>query len=248
MTRNKIIENCKKLLIAYQEWKLWYMKMPEDSNPWFSNDKKEACLCYFTLPMALNYQRNSYTLRESVLKTYLDSETKDVFDIKKSSEMKEDNLRKKLLKHKIALQPNKHIKTWQKIAITIYNNRWTLSNMLDTIDNDFLNLKEVIQHKYKSEFPYLSWPKIFNYRSFIIQVYWGITLLNSEFIDIAPDTHVTKCSVKLWIITQQESETLNKNEISKRWRELLHWTWITPISMHSPLWFRSRNGFMFEFE
>ncbi len=35
--------------------------MPEDSNPHLNKDSLENYL-YFTLPMALNYQRNSYTL------------------------------------------------------------------------------------------------------------------------------------------------------------------------------------------
>lgn len=246
MDTDKIIENCKKLLIAYQEWKLWYMKMPEDINPWFSHNEKELCLCYFTLPMALNYQRNSYTLRESVLKTYLDLDTKDIFDIEKSSEMREDKLRRKLLKYKIALQPNKHIQTWQRIAKTVDNNWWTLWGLFEAVDYDFLKLRETIQYKYKSWFPYLSWPKIFNYRSFIIQTYWNIKLKNSEFIDIAPDTHVTKCSVKLWVITSEEANILTKDQISQKWREILSWTWIISIDMHSPLWFRSRNDFIFE--
>lgn len=43
--------------------------MPEDSNPNFSSDEIEMRLAYFTLPMALNYQRDSYKLWESVLKT-----------------------------------------------------------------------------------------------------------------------------------------------------------------------------------
>jgi hypothetical protein len=73
--------------------------------------------------MALNYQRNSYTLRESVLKTYKDPETKDVFDVTKSSNMSEEELRKKLMKHKVALQPNKHIQTRKKISETISQNR-----------------------------------------------------------------------------------------------------------------------------
>ncbi|MFZ2150689.1 MAG: hypothetical protein WAZ12_04995 [Candidatus Absconditicoccaceae bacterium] len=244
--KEKIIQDCRKLLLAYQEGKLGYMKMPEDSNPGFSSNEKEICLCYFTLPMALNYQRNSYTLRESVSATYLDVDTKDIFDIKKSSEIEESDLRNKLLKYKIALQPNKHIHTWQTIAMTINNNRGTLGNMFEAIDNDFLKLRETIQHKYKYGFPYLSGPKIFNYRSFIIQTYGKIKLKNSEFIDIAPDTHVTKSSVKLGIITEQEAEDLNKDEISKKWRELLHGSGINPIDMHSPLWFRSRNNFIFK--
>lgn len=38
-------------------------KMPEDENPALDKSTKENYL-YFTLPMALNYQRNSYMLWE----------------------------------------------------------------------------------------------------------------------------------------------------------------------------------------
>ena len=241
-----IIEDCKKLLNAYKEWKLWYMKMPEDENPWFSGIDKEVCLCYFTLPMALNYQRNSYTLRESVLNTYNDPDTRDIFDINKSNNMEEDILRGKLMKYKIALQPNKHIHTRKKISETISQNRGSMENLFKFVDNDFLKLKKTIQKDYKWGFPYLSWPKIFNYRAFIIQEYWNIKLENSEFIDIAPDTHITKCSVKLWVISEEEAEKLSKEEISEKRRKILEGSWINPIHMHPPLWFRSRNNFMFE--
>ncbi|MEI6774953.1 MAG: hypothetical protein WCL18_09650 [bacterium] len=72
--------------------------------------------------MALNYQRNSYTLRESAIQTYQDQQTKDVFDMQISSKMTEEELRKKLLKYKLALQSNKHIKTRKTIATTIAHN------------------------------------------------------------------------------------------------------------------------------
>lgn len=108
-TQEEIIQNCKKLLQAYSQGKLGYMEMPEDKNPWFSNTETELCLTYFTLPMALNYQRNSYLLRESALQTYQDIETKNVFDIKQVNSMDIDELKNKLIKYKLALQPNKHI-------------------------------------------------------------------------------------------------------------------------------------------
>jgi uncharacterized iron-regulated protein len=73
--------------------------------------------------MALNYQRNSYTLRESVLKSYKDPETKDIFNVKNSAKISEEELRQKLLKYKVALQPNKHINTRKTISNTIYTNR-----------------------------------------------------------------------------------------------------------------------------
>ena len=244
--KKEIISNCRVLLEAYRNGKLGYMAMPEDSSPDFTKDENEARLVYFTLPMSLNYQRDSYKLWEAALKTYNDSETKAVFDIPSAAELSEDDLRNLLTKYKVALQPNKHIATWQKISKTISMNWGSIGNLLKSADHDFLKLKELVQKQYKKGFPYLSGPKIFNYWSFIIQEYGKIELKNSEYIEIAPDTHITKCSVRLGVITKQESELLSKEEISERWRELLRGSGINPIQMHPPLWFWSRNNFQYQ--
>jgi hypothetical protein len=219
-----------------------YVKKAEDSNPGSFEDN-ELRLAYFTLPMSLNYQRNSYMLWESTLKSYQDNETKQIFDINKVVLMNKEHLQKLLTKHKLALQPNKHVENWQTISKTIKENFGSFSSLFEKADFDFLKLRELIQTKYKKGFPYLSGPKIFNYWSFIIQAYGGIKLKNSEFIEIAPDTHITKCSVKLGVI---DNENIPKEEISKRWREVLKDSEINPIDMHPPLWFWSRNGFLFE--
>ena len=242
----QIISDCKILLEAYKTGKLGNIIMPEDSNPGFSEKEKEICLVYFTLPMSLNYQRDSYKLWESVLKTFNDHETRIIFNIQTSAIIDENVLREYLLKYKIALQPNKHITTWQKIAKTIFENWGSIESLLVAADYDFLKLKEIIQEEFKSGFPYLSGPKIFNYWCFIIQKYGNMKLKNSEFIEIAPDTHVTRCSVILGVITQEEAENLTKEKISEKWRKLLIGTGINPIDMHSPLWFLSRNNFQFK--
>jgi glycosyltransferase involved in cell wall biosynthesis len=80
-------------------------------------------------------------------------------------------------------------------------------------DYDFLKLKEIVQRQFKKGLPNLSGPKIFNYWSFIIQEYGKVKLKNSEFIEIAPDTHITKCSILLGAITKEESEFLSKEKI-----------------------------------
>jgi len=246
--KSELIESCHKLLLAYNEWTLWYMKMPEDENPWFTDEQQEVRLCYFSLPMALNYQRNSYTLRENVLKSYNDEETRDLFSVQASSRMSEEFLREMLLKHKIALQQNKHVKTRQTIATTISAHWWTVWGLLEACAYDFLELRSCLQKTHKAWFPYLSWPKICNYRSFILQQYWWVVLKNTEYIDIAPDTHITQCSVRLWIISPDEALSLSRDALSLRWRELLTGSWITPIEMHSPLWFWSRNWFQYVLE
>jgi len=247
-SKEEIISKCKVLLNACRSGKLGYMKMPEDTSPVFSKDEKEVRLVYFTLPMSLNYQRDSYKLWESVLKTFNDSETRTVFDVKFSADLDEERLRKHLLKHKVALQPNKHIAIWQKISKTISDNWGSVSGLLEFADYDFLKLKDIVQIQYKKGFPYLSGPKIFNYWSFIIQEYGRVNLTNSECIEIAPDTHITKCSVVLKVITEEESKSLTKEKISERWRELLQGTDINPVDMHAPLWFWSRNNFKFKLD
>ncbi|MEN7982406.1 MAG: hypothetical protein ABFQ65_03080 [Nanoarchaeota archaeon] len=244
MEKEKIIKNCRKLLQAYKSGEIGQIKMPEDSHPEF--DDVETKLVYFTLPMSLNYQRDSYKLWEACLQSYKDDEVKQIFNIENSSNLDEEKLREFLIKYKIALQPNKHIDTWKRISQTVYSNWGSISNLIQESNYDFLKLKELVQVKHKKEFPYLSGPKIFNYWSFIIQEYGGIKLKNSEYIDIAPDTHITKGSVLLGII--DEKENLTKEEISKRWRELLKDSGINPIEMHPPLWFWSRNNFMFKLE
>jgi hypothetical protein len=196
--------------------------------------------------MALNYQRDSYKLWESALKTFQDEETREVFNVKKVSEMDLDTLRRLLMKYKLVLQPNKHTNTWQTIAKTINLNFNSFTNLFAETDNDFLKLKGILQEKLKQGFPYLSGPKIFNYWSFIIQRYGGMQLKNSKYIEIAPDTHVTKCSVVLGVINEEESKTMSKEEISTKWREILFGTGINPIDMHPPLWFWSRNNFQFK--
>ena len=77
-------EILKKVDMLYEMWKngnLGGEVMPEDANPHLDKNSVENYL-YFTLPMALNYQRNSYTLWESANKTYNDEETRFVFNPK----------------------------------------------------------------------------------------------------------------------------------------------------------------------
>ncbi|MCX6804068.1 MAG: hypothetical protein NTY48_05895 [Candidatus Diapherotrites archaeon] len=237
---------CRELLEAYKKGELGQTTMPEESHPKFEDMDNELRLAYFTLPMALNYQRNSYKLWEAALKTYEDKETNWVFDAKRVNFKSITQLQKALLKHKLALQPNKHPQTWHAICHTIEKSFGTFEELIRSSKMDFLKLRELVQHKHKKGFLYLSGPKIFNYWTFIIQKYSGIKLANSEFIEIAPDTHVTRCSVKLGVITAAKAKNISKEKLSEKWRKSLDGSQITPIEIHSPPWFWSRNGFIYK--
>ena len=243
---NILHQNCRKLLEAYKTGKLGQTKMPEDSNPNFNDDQVELRLSYFSLPMALNYQRDSYKLWESVLKTWQDEETRKVFDVQLVSKMSDEKLRGYLMKYKVALQPNKHIATWKTISNVVAKEWGGFSEFIESTNEDFLVLRDLVKIKYKKQFPYLSGPKIFNYWSFILSKYGKIQLKNKEYIEIAPDTHITQCSVLLGVIKPDEAIKLSKDDISEKWRVLLEDSGIAPIEMHPPLWFWSRNGFIFK--
>ena len=244
--QNKLHQICHQLLTAYKTGLLGNTSMPEDSHPDFVKLTSEQRLSYFTLPMALNYQRDSYKLWQAALQTWSDPETNYVFDVAWCAKTNTEILRGYLLKYKLALQPNKHIQTWQTIANTIYSRWGSMADFISTINNDFLVLKEIVQTKYKKGLPYLSGPKIFNYWSFILFSYGGVNLINREHIEIAPDTHVIQCSIRLGIITKDEANSMTRDQISRRWRDTLQGSGITPIDMHPPLWFWSRNGFKYK--
>jgi len=139
MNRDEIIKNCRILLVAYQNGELGQTKMPEESHPVFADNEIEERLVYFTLPMALNYQRDSYKLWQAALATYNDQVTKKVFSLSGAAVMNSVDLRECLTKYKLALQPNRHIEIWQKIAKTIFQKWQTLENLLQAANYDFLN-------------------------------------------------------------------------------------------------------------
>lgn len=241
MDKELILTKVRKLLDLYSSGKLGDTTMPEDTHPVLNN--QEDKLLYYTLPMALNYQRNSYKLWESAKQTWEDETTKQVFDIKWVYEHSEAELREKLLKYKLALQPNKHTDTWKRISETIYRNWRSIPELIECSEKDFLYLKKILQKEHKKGFPYLSGPKIFNYWSYILTEYCEVDLKHRSFIEIAPDTHVLQSSVRLSVIDEDGIGKLSREEVSKIWRNLLEGTGINPIDVHSPLWFWSRGGF-----
>ena len=220
--------------------------MPEDSNPHLQKDSDENCL-YFTLPMALNYQRNSYKLWESALKTFCDSDCHDVFCPSKVQKMTNEELKQKLTKYGVALQPNKQPLIWKILCQTFASNfGGSIRTFFAQNDNDIKKIKEYVLNNKKS-FPYLSGTKILNYWLYVMTQYTNIKFKNRQEISVAPDTHVLQASVKLGVITKDDLAKSNVREIvSQRWKEILANTDIQPIDIHTPFWLWSRNGFKVE--
>lgn len=244
--QEEILRKVYNLRKAHQDGLLGGEKMPEDENPHLDKGSKENYM-YFTLPMALNYQRNSYVLWECANRMYADEAARSVFDSKAVCAMSEEVLRDYLVKYKVALQPNKQPVIWKTLCETIEN----------TLDGDIRNLflyndfsvkkvKDYIQ-SHKKEFPYLGGNKICNYWLYVLEQYTDVKFVDRENITVAPDTHVIQASTRLGVISKEEAGYSNVQELlADRWAELLKGTELVPIDVHTPMWLWSRGKFEVE--
>ena len=241
--REAILKNVEQLLQLYHNGDLGGEVMPEDSNPGLENGSKENYL-YFTLPMALNYQRNSYKLWEAAKAAYLDLETKNLFIPECVVEIPREDLRGKLLKHKVALQPNRHVEIWLRLCGSLVDQfQGDVRNLFLKNDNSVKKVKEYILANKKS-FPYLSGTKILNYWLYVMTKYTDADLKDRQYITVAPDTHVIQASERLGLIAHDEAgKPAIREKVSLLWEEVLKDSEMCPIDIHTPLWLWSRGGF-----
>ncbi len=244
MNKKEILDKVDKLIIMYKNGELGGEVMPEDANPHFESSSLKNYL-YFTLPMALNYQRNSYILWESALKTYNDVETRFVFNPKMCLEKNFEEVQYALTKYKVAIQKQKQTEIWLTLCNTFVEMfDGDIRELFDKLDNDVNKIRDFIQKENKKKFPYLSGTKICNYWMYVIYQYTDRKYKNIECLTVAPDTHVCKATYKLGIITDDEFNSSNVQQIViDKWQELLNNTKYKPIDIHTPLWLWSRNGF-----
>jgi len=243
-SRETILDNVKFLAKMHRKGLLGGEYMPEDSNPGLLAESKENYL-YFTLPMALNYQRNSYKLWEAAKTAYSDKGTKDIFSPSEVIKMTSTELKEKLTKYKVALQPNKQTEIWQKISNTICDELdGDIRNLFVRCNYSIPDILEFVQKTKKKRFPYLSGAKICIYWLYVIEQYAAAKYSGREYLSIAPDTHVIQASVRLGVVKE---EVVNKSsvreEVSAAWGSLLKGTGLLPIDIHTPLWLWSRSGF-----
>ncbi len=245
MDKKNILSKVDILIAMYKKGKLGGEVMPEDKNPGLLKSSLENYL-YFTLPMALNYQRNSYILWENALKTYSDPQTNFVFNPKKCLEKPFEEVQLALTKYKVALQRQKQTEIWLKLCNTFVELfDGDIRNLFSGLDNDVNKIRDFIQKQNKSKFPYLSGTKICNYWLYVIYQYADRKYKNIEDLTVAPDTHVCKATYKLGLITDDEFNSSSVQlTVIDRWQKLLNGTKYKPIDIHTPLWLWSRNGFV----
>lgn len=245
MDKQAILLKAERLMELHKNGALGGEVMPEDANPKLPKNSAENYL-YFTLPMALNYQRNSYKLWEGALATYNDPEAQFVFSPKQCLERSFEEVQEALIKYKVALQRHKQTEIWLKLCETLQNRfDGDVRRLFDECGSDIERIRNYIQAEHKKEFPYLSGTKICNYWLYVMYQYTDRKFSSVEALTVAPDTHVCKASLRLGLISEEEySSPSVQSIVIERWCELFEGTQHKPIDIHTPLWLWSRGGFV----
>ena len=246
MNRDEILARALRLLECYERGELGGERMPEDANPGLRIGSRENTL-YFTLPMALNYQRSAYALWESAAATWADEETRDAFFPECAVQMTEEELRQKLLHHRLALQPNRHPAIWRRLCETFMEDFGSdVRGMFERCEYSVEQIREYFAGN-KKRLPYLGGEKILNYWLYVMEQRGGVRFADRAKITVAPDTHVIQSSVRLGLITAEEADRSDvRAHTAERWRQLLEGTDRAPIDFHTPMWLWSRSGFRVE--
>lgn len=243
-SKDEVLRIVRALILMHEAGDLGGEKMPEDVHPDIPPDSKELAH-YFTLGMALNYQRNSYSLWRSCTAAWTDETRRWIFDPQEAATRSIDDLREALVLHRVALQPNNHVKIWRTISQTLaatYGG--DVRKLFEENDCRISLIKDAISRE-KKGFPYLAGTKICNYWLYVMLSYTQLGLTEKSALNVAPDTHVINASAILGVITDEEKERPDARDmVADRWKELLSDTGLDPIDIHTPLWLWSRAGFV----
>jgi hypothetical protein len=195
---------------------------------------------YFTLPVSINFQRNSPALWQAALKTYQDPQTNYLFLPEQVVTKERSQVQQDLLKHRLGLQPNKHTDIWLKIATTLHEQyQDDPRQIIRAGQSCVVRIKNILQDTNSASFPYLKGNKMANYWLYILHNFTDVKLRNLHKISIIPDTHVLQSTVMLGL----SSEIVTPEQAAELWEELLAGSGIMPIDIHPVLWNWSRAKF-----
>ncbi|MGF9964286.1 hypothetical protein [Bacillus rhizoplanae] len=245
MINKSFLQNVNLLIQMHAEGLLGGEVMPEDAL--IGIVPEDELPNVLTLGMSLNYQRNSYALWQSIAQAYVDDNSRWIFNPHAVSNRDLKDLRHVLLHYRVALQPNRHPEIWKRVSRGIVQSspKGNVLGLIESVQFDILSLKNIIQKTRKSEFPYLSGPKIFNYWLYVLETYAAIEWKSRELITVAPDTHILKASVKLGLCSSEVLNGTNEDRqtVAEAWKKALTGSGLAPIDVHTPLWLWSRAGF-----
>ncbi len=205
-----------KTLLAYYQQGLIPTLSEHEVHPDVPLGSRENYL-YFTLPVCINFQRNSPAMWRAALATYQDPATNYLFFPEQLAVTDIEKIRVDLLKHKLSLQPNKHTLIWTTIASTLHSHFADDPRQIIALaNNNVFELLQILQVSHKKLFPFLSGPKLANYWPYILSQFTDVQFNDMHNISIIPDTHIIQSSIKLELVPPAATSL----EVEIAWRQL----------------------------
>lgn len=238
-----LMKSVLRLLELHRSGALGGEQMPEDVNPGLPKEGQDN-YHFFSLCMALNYQRDSYRLWPAGTAAFNDPECVFLFRPSQVVARTDEEVRSALLKHRVALQPVQHTRIWKTICTGIVDAfEGDIRTLFNRAGFSVIELRRLVQEIHKKRFPYLSGSKIFNYWLYVLEQYAGAIYPDRELISVAPDTHVIQASVRIGLVDPNSPrDGALQAKVVQAWVELLRGTGLAPIDVHTPLWLWSRLG------
>jgi hypothetical protein len=226
--------------------------MPEDPLPEGVKEGSVEHLLFITLTVVIDYQRNADQLWESARKTFQDPETRYLFDPKMICETPFNKIVEDMQKYKLSKKPQKDANIWKTLGTTFYK-KWG-GNPLNFIKDCEWDAEKILKRLHdkneKSNYPYLSGPKIGPLWLRMLRDNARIDqLINLEKIPIPVDIHVARATLATGVVRGRFKGRLKEvsEYIRKAWFESVKGLRVKnremiALDMDKPLWLLSKNG------
>jgi hypothetical protein len=232
--------------------------MPEDVLPKMMNRGSLEHLLFTTLTVSIDYQRDAERLWESSRMTFMDPDTRYLFNPSDLQDTPMDKIIRDMQKYGLSKKPSRDAKIWSTIS-NAFHKKWQGDprNFLEDCNWDALT----ILRRLKSDTHYNMYaisPDFINLRGDKIGPLWirmlrdnvGISRLqNLDRIPIPVDIHIARASLSLGVVKGKGNWTIKNlfEEIRKTWFESVLGLKFNSRSMialdvDEPLWHLSRYG------
>jgi len=236
----------------------WYPKrngvfsgaeLPESKPPNWASPGSYEHLMFYTLTVAIDYQRSARDLWESARKTMDDKNTRWVFNPKKVAEKTLDELILDLSKYKLSKKKNKDANIWRTISLSLLELfDGDPRRLFEKYDYDALQIFNAMRSQYGKKFPYLAGStgtsKILSLWLRILHREAKINFKKLNEIPIPIDIHTARATITTGCVVGDYEGSFNElvDIAKKAWAEACKDTNFFPLQLDEPLWNLSRFG------
>ncbi len=236
----------------------WYPKrtgifegaeLPESRPPARAAPGSYERVMFYTLTVAIDYQRKASDLWDSARKTMDDESVQWVFHPGTVSKKTPQELVEALSKHKLSKKTNKDADIWRTICLSFLELfDGDPRKLFEKYDHDARQIFDVMRNKYGKKFPYLAGStgtsKILSLWIRIMHKEAQIPFKRLELVPIPIDIHTARATITSGCIAGDfEGSFVELAEIAKKaWMEACDNSGYYPLQLDEALWNLGRFG------